>query len=169
MKLRFPAFSYGVLILCAALATVVSPPAFPPTISPAWGQSAQGFMSPPGDLPPPSHGGATYSLDTLFGALKVAPDEASAKAIEERIWAIEDCRHVSGGLERFLLRSGERVVRVAPKLMAGARKSARDFGKSDQLDADAVARAAIRVMRSSPRVSSCPPRSRSWNRPRVGR
>jgi tetratricopeptide (TPR) repeat protein len=88
MKLRFPAFSYGVLILCAALATVVSPPAFPPTISPAWGQSAQGFMSPPGDLPPPSHGGATYSLDTLFGALKVAPDEASAKAIEDRIWAI---------------------------------------------------------------------------------
>jgi transposase len=63
---------------------------------------------------------------------------------QERIWAIEDCRHVSGGLERFLLRSGERVVRVAPKLMAGARKSARDFGKSDPLDADAVARAAIR-------------------------
>jgi transposase len=64
---------------------------------------------------------------------------------DERVWAIEDCRHVSGGLERFLLRSGERVVRVAPKLMAGARKSARDFGKSDPLDADAVARAAIRI------------------------
>jgi transposase len=63
----------------------------------------------------------------------------------ERVWAIEDCRHVSGGLERFLLRSGERVVRVAPKLMAGARRSARDFGKSDPLDADAVARAALRV------------------------
>jgi transposase len=62
----------------------------------------------------------------------------------ERVWAIEDCRHVSGGLERFLLRSGERVVRVPPKLMAGARKSARDFGKSDPLDADAVARAALR-------------------------
>ena len=71
---------------------------------------------------------------------------AWARALdEERVWAIEDCRHVSGGLERFLLRSGERVVRVAPKLMAGARKSARDFGKSDALDADAVARAAIRV------------------------
>lgn len=44
-------------------------------------------MSPPSDLPPLSHGGATYSLDTLFGALKVAPDETSAKAIEDRIWA----------------------------------------------------------------------------------
>ncbi|HEV2773678.1 MAG TPA: IS110 family transposase [Thermoleophilaceae bacterium] len=62
---------------------------------------------------------------------------------EERVWAIEDCRHVSGGLERFLLRSGERVVRVPPKLMAGARKRAREFGKSDPLDARAVARAAI--------------------------
>lgn len=70
---------------------------------------------------------------------------AWAQALDdERVWAIEDCRHVSGGLERFLLRSGERVVRVAPKLMAGARRSARDFGKSDPLDADAVARAAIR-------------------------
>jgi transposase len=34
----------------------------------------------------------------------------------ERVWAIEDCRHVSGGLERFLVASGERVVRVPPKL-----------------------------------------------------
>jgi len=30
---------------------------------------------------------------------------------EERAWAIEDCRHVSGGLERFLVERGERVVR----------------------------------------------------------
>jgi transposase len=63
---------------------------------------------------------------------------------EERVWAIEDCRHVSGALERFLLARGERVVRVAPKLMAGARKSARERGKSDPIDAVAIARAAIR-------------------------
>ncbi len=36
----------------------------------------------------------------------------------ERVWAIEDCRHVSGALERFLLRRGEQVIRVAPKLTA---------------------------------------------------
>jgi transposase len=63
---------------------------------------------------------------------------------EQRVWAIEDCRHVSGALERFLLARGERVVRVAPKLMAGARKSARERGKSDPIDAVAIARAAIR-------------------------
>src|SRR5215210_8900476 len=62
----------------------------------------------------------------------------------ERVWAIEDCRHVSGALERFLLVRGERVVRVAPMLVAGARVSARERGKSDQIDAMAIARAAIR-------------------------
>src|SRR3954463_1759132 len=62
----------------------------------------------------------------------------------ERVWAIEDCRHVSGALERFLLKRGERVVRVAPKLVAGARRSGRERGKSDVIDAVAIARAAIR-------------------------
>jgi len=62
----------------------------------------------------------------------------------ERVWAIEDCRHVSGALERFLLRRGEQVVRVAPKLMAGARRAARERGKSDVIDAVAIARAALR-------------------------
>src|SRR3954467_15615043 len=62
----------------------------------------------------------------------------------ERVWALEDCRHVSGSLERFLLARGERVVRVPPKLMAGARESTRERGKSDAIDAVAIARAAIR-------------------------
>ena len=62
----------------------------------------------------------------------------------ERVWAIEDCRHVSGALERFLLRRGEQVVRVAPKLVAGARNSARERGKSDTIDAVSIARAALR-------------------------
>ena len=62
----------------------------------------------------------------------------------DRGWAIEDCRHVSGALERFLLVHGERVVRVPPKLMAGARNSGRERGKSDVIDAVAIARAATR-------------------------
>src|SRR5512133_25053 len=62
----------------------------------------------------------------------------------ERVWALEDCRHVSGALERFLLKRGEQVVRVAPKLVAGARSSARERGKSDVIDALSIARAALR-------------------------
>src|SRR4051794_32559734 len=63
---------------------------------------------------------------------------------EQRVWALEDCRHVSGSFERFLLVSGERVVRVATKLMADTRRGARSRGKSDAIDALAVARAALR-------------------------
>src|SRR5918992_62741 len=62
----------------------------------------------------------------------------------ERLWALEDCRHVSGALERFLIGRGERVVRVPPRLMGAARKGGRSSGKSDAIDALAVARAALR-------------------------
>ena len=62
---------------------------------------------------------------------------------EERIWALEDCRHVSGSLERFLIERGERVLRIPTHLTANARKSARQRGKSDPIDALNVARAAL--------------------------
>ena len=62
----------------------------------------------------------------------------------ERRWAVEDCRHLSRRLERDLLAAGELVVRVPPKMMAGARRSARTRGKSDPIDGLAVARAALR-------------------------
>jgi transposase len=61
----------------------------------------------------------------------------------DRLWALEDVRSVSRGLERLLVACGERVVRVPPKLMAGARRGARSFGKSDRIDALAIARAAL--------------------------
>jgi transposase len=61
----------------------------------------------------------------------------------ERVWALEDCRHVSGVLERFLIARGERVVRVSTRLMAGTRRASRERGKSDQIDAASVARAAL--------------------------
>ena len=61
----------------------------------------------------------------------------------ERVWALEDCRHVSGSLERFLIERGEKVLRIPTHLTATARKSARERGKSDAIDARNVARAAI--------------------------
>jgi transposase len=62
----------------------------------------------------------------------------------ERVWALEHCRHVSGAFERFLVVRGERVVRVVTRLMAGERRGGRERGKSDLIDALAVARAALR-------------------------
>jgi transposase len=62
----------------------------------------------------------------------------------DRVWAVEDCRNMTRRLERDLLAAGERIVRVPPKLMAHARDAARTYGKSDPIDALAVARAALR-------------------------
>src|SRR6516162_5049459 len=62
----------------------------------------------------------------------------------ERVWAIEDCRHVSRRLEQALLAAGERVVRVPPKMMGQSRRAERQSGKSDEIDALAVARAVVK-------------------------
>lgn len=59
-------------------------------------------------------------------------------------FALEDCRHVNGRLERFLLGAGEPVLRVGTRMTARERKGARTVGKSDAIDALAVARAALR-------------------------
>jgi tetratricopeptide (TPR) repeat protein len=60
----------------------------------AQAQSAPGssptpdWITPPSNLPRPERGDRTFNLDTLFEALKIAPDAESAKAIEERIWSV---------------------------------------------------------------------------------
>lgn len=59
-------------------------------------------------------------------------------------FALEDCRHLTRRLESDLLTAGQRVVRVPVRLMAGVRRSAREPGKSDPIDAEAVALAALR-------------------------
>ena len=66
---------------------------------------------------------------------------------EERLWAVEDCRHVTRGLEQALLAAGERLVRVPPRLTAPQRRRSRTRGKSDGIDALAVARAALQEPR----------------------
>jgi transposase len=62
----------------------------------------------------------------------------------ERLWAIEDCRLLTPWLERQLLERGEDLVRVPPKLTVPERRAGRTRGKSDPIDALAVARAALR-------------------------
>jgi tetratricopeptide (TPR) repeat protein len=46
------------------------------------------LVLPPKKLPHVPRGNPTRNLDFLFGALKVAPDQVTAKAIEQRIWAL---------------------------------------------------------------------------------
>ena len=58
--------------------------------------------------------------------------------------ALEDCRHLTRRLEQDLLAAGLPVVRVPTRLMAATRRGARQPGKSDPIDAEAVALAALR-------------------------
>ena len=74
-----------------------------------------------------------------------------------RLWALEDCRHVTRGLERALLRERQRLVRVPPRLTAPERRRGRVRGKSDLIDALAIARAALREpLLDSPRPEEAP-------------
>jgi tetratricopeptide (TPR) repeat protein len=76
MSFRFPTLMLAALLSAAAL-------------SPAIAQEPRGkLIEPPAHLPKPQKGDPTRNLDFLFGALKLAPDDSSAKAIEQRIWAL---------------------------------------------------------------------------------
>jgi transposase len=106
------------------------------------------------DMHKRSHTLAAVAADTAegleettiaVGARGFAAALAWARGLDAaRVWALEDCRHVSGAFERFLLARGERVVRVATRLSALERRAGRERGKSDHIDALAVARAALR-------------------------
>src|ERR1700710_2699989 len=86
MAPRFPARNFPFAILIAAMMAAPIP---------VWAQD-QGNPRPRHQKKPPEAPaklpkvGADRSrgLDFLFGALKVAPDEASAKHVEARIWAL---------------------------------------------------------------------------------
>lgn len=79
MAMRMLAATAVVTLLAAAPAAAQQRPQLgAPAVKPP---------EPPKDLPRVG-GDKTKNLDFLFGALKVAPDEASAKHVEARIWAI---------------------------------------------------------------------------------
>ena len=69
-------------LVCAAPQAAPAQEARPPNAEPAQPPA------PPAKLPKPQRGDRLQNLDFLFGALKAAPDTETAKAIEERIWAL---------------------------------------------------------------------------------
>ena len=76
----------------------------------------------------------------------------------ERVWALEDCRHVSGSFERFLIERGERVLRVTTKLMADSRR-----GRAGAASPTASMRSRSRGRRCAKAWMPCRPRS--WTAP----
>jgi tetratricopeptide (TPR) repeat protein len=88
MALRFPSARSGLtaFLLTAVIAAVpVAASAQDPRATPPKQQKKP--PEPPGKLPKVG-ADKTRGLDFLFGALKAAPDEASAKHVEARIWAL---------------------------------------------------------------------------------
>ncbi|MGB7257113.1 MAG: tetratricopeptide repeat protein [Pseudolabrys sp.] len=83
LRARFPT-----LVLAAAVAVAAATPSFaaPPTVAPP--AVTPPVPQPPAKLPRVQRGDPTKNLDFLFEALKLAPDDETAKAIENRIWAV---------------------------------------------------------------------------------
>ena len=70
----------GMMVAVPVAVSAQDPPAAPP-------KQLKKLPEAPGKLPKVS-ADKTRGLDFLFGALKAAPDEASAKHVEARIWAL---------------------------------------------------------------------------------
>ena len=85
MSRGFPLLALGALM--AALALPCADLASAQEAQPPQAQPPQP-IEPPAKLPRPQRGDRTQNLEFLFGALKAAPDAETAKAIEERIWAL---------------------------------------------------------------------------------
>jgi tetratricopeptide (TPR) repeat protein len=87
MSQRFPArIATAIFAAVAAFAVpaVLTVPGLAETVDP----EPLKPIEPPSTLPRPQQGDKTQNLDRLFDALKVAPDDESAKYVENRIWSL---------------------------------------------------------------------------------
>lgn len=84
------------------------------------------------------------TFDTTTAGHLAALAWAHTEFGRELVWAVEDSRAMTARLERDLINAGQTVIRVPPHLMVRHRRSNREYGKSDPLDALAAARAAQR-------------------------
>ena len=88
MAFRFPAAGktgFGIVLAALIAAAPVHAQVKDPRVAPPNAQKK--IPEPPAKLPKVG-AGKNRGLDFLFGALKVAPDEDSAKHVEARIWAL---------------------------------------------------------------------------------
>src|SRR5436305_15211264 len=86
MASRFSRHRRALAILLTAAMAALSVPALAQDARPAPPRNQKKLPEPPSKLPKVG-ADRTRGLDFLFGALKAAPDETSAKHVEARIWA----------------------------------------------------------------------------------
>jgi tetratricopeptide (TPR) repeat protein len=84
MRSRFACLALSALFAASVMATGANAQVLPdPHADPH-----ESLVKPPDSLPNIPKDERNRNIDFLFGALKAAPDDASAKEIENRIWAV---------------------------------------------------------------------------------
>ncbi len=87
MHARFPTLlSAAIAATVLLVAPVLAAPEITPRPAPN-SPSIEHWVKPPDKLPKVHQGDHSNRLDLLFKALKAAPDDETAKAVEVRIWA----------------------------------------------------------------------------------
>src|SRR5215467_5836520 len=87
MTLRYSAWNLGAAVLAAAMLVIMPAAVAQQDDLPDPSQKQKKLPEAPSKLPKvPAD--RSRGLEFLFGALKAAPDDASARAVEARIWAL---------------------------------------------------------------------------------
>ncbi len=75
-------------LTASALVLIAAAAVFPAAAQPLDPAEPVKPVEPPSSLPRAQRGDRAQNLDRLFDALKIAPDDESAKFVENRIWAL---------------------------------------------------------------------------------
>jgi transposase len=86
---------------------------------------------------------ATKAVSATTAGHLVALRWARTQFGTDTLWGVEDTRAMTARLERDFIDAGQEVVRVPTQMMARQRHTGREKGKSDPIDALAVARAVL--------------------------
>ena len=147
MNRRLPTIA---LALAVALAAGSASAQQSPPVGPQEPPGKKDLIEPPSEIPKLPRGGRIRNLDFLFGALKVAPDDASAKNIEDRIWALwlasgsDTCnllmtrvkKAIDGEDYNLAIRLLDAVIEIRPKYVEAWNRRAtvfflkRDYGSA---------------------------------------
>jgi tetratricopeptide (TPR) repeat protein len=118
--------------LAAAIAALAATALYVPAITPAWAQSPppKGHWAQPPKKLPKVNPNNPNNVDFLFGALKVAPDDETAHAIEQRIWSL--WMHSRSDTATLLMTRAQKAVEdkdldLALKLLDGIVKIRPDY------------------------------------------
>ncbi len=120
MRARFPSLLAAAVAATALLATAAMAAPDAPIVPKPETPNTDHWVKPPAKLPPVAKGHRATRLDTLFKALKTAPDDETAKAIELRIWAtwmVSPSDTANLLMQRVRAAIGDKDLKLATRLL----------------------------------------------------